>query len=201
MRSLTPSSSGNMCTLWKSWVAPEPSQFYPYVTFLITGVCFLVYFLGWNTAFVWDEGFSKSWHLATSLFSHGSIQHLMGNMLLLLLVGPACEKHLGRLKYLALYLLSGAGAALFFGSFATETGILGASGALSGLLAVYPFLRRNLVGFLFGVILVGFSFLGDFTSFLQQVLGVSGSHTAHLAHVAGGVVGVLALAFFRRNPR
>ncbi|GAB6147785.1 rhomboid family intramembrane serine protease [Stetteria hydrogenophila] len=97
--------------------------------------------------------------LVTSMFLHGGLAHLLGNMLYLYIFGDNVEALMGRLRYLAFYLLSGLGAALFhIASIALmpesalinsilTSGVspwlipaIGASGAISGVLGAYTLL-------------------------------------------------------------
>ncbi len=94
--------------------------------------------------------------LITSMFLHGGLAHLLGNMLYLYIFGDDVERVMGRLKYLLFYILSGLGATLFhvasitlmpphlIGNAALSTGVnpflipaIGASGAISGVLGAY----------------------------------------------------------------
>ncbi len=78
----------------------------------------------------------------TSMFIHGSFSHLFGNMLFLWIFGNNVEDALGKVKFILFYLISGFGAAflqssvsLIFGN--TDIPMIGASGAISGVLAGY----------------------------------------------------------------
>lgn len=85
------------------------------------------------------------YRLLTSMFLHYGIFHLLLNMYALWIVGGALEPLLGRLRFLALYLVSGIGggvATFLFGS--TETISAGASGAVFGLFAAFYILMRRL---------------------------------------------------------
>jgi membrane associated rhomboid family serine protease len=77
-----------------------------------------------------------------SLFLHANIMHLAGNMLFLWIYGDNVEHRLGRGLYLLTYLFSGVAAALFFGAMDSQsmTPLIGASGAISGVLGLYFFL-------------------------------------------------------------
>jgi membrane associated rhomboid family serine protease len=74
-----------------------------------------------------------------SLFLHANFWHLAGNMLFLWIYGDNVEHHLGRFGYLVTYLTTGVIATLFFSLFAGQslTPLIGASGAISGVLGLY----------------------------------------------------------------
>ncbi len=162
--------------------------------------------------FVFANGYkpgAPSWsNLFSSLFLHGSFLHLAGNMLFLWIYGDNVEHRLGRLGYLICYLLCGVGATLFFAIFArgSMTPLIGASGAISGVLGFYFLLfPRNQVK----VFVFIFPFIMDhFLLPARWVLGLylivdnllpfivvgTGSGVAHGAHIGGFFAG-LALAY------
>src|SRR5256885_14976120 len=78
--------------------------------------------------------------LFTSMFLHGGWLHLGGNMLFLWIFGNNVEDLMGRARFLLLYLGSGGAAALMAGLSAihSQVPMLGASGAVSGVLGAYP---------------------------------------------------------------
>ncbi len=75
----------------------------------------------------------------TSMFLHGSILHLGGNMLFLWVFGNNVEDHFGRLRFLAFYLLSGVIAVYGYAAAHPDavTTVFGASGAVAGVLGAY----------------------------------------------------------------
>ncbi|MDQ2070812.1 rhomboid family intramembrane serine protease [Natronospira bacteriovora] len=99
-----------------------------------------------------DESFTqryllKYWkvepaNLFAHMFMHGSFMHLFGNMLFLVLLGLLVEGALGRWLYLGAYLLSGLGAAgaTLLMNWGIPTGMLGASGAIAGLMGLFAVL-------------------------------------------------------------
>ncbi len=83
-----------------------------------------------------DQGYW--WRALTSAFTHASLVHLALNMLALLLFGSELEKQLGKARYLTVYLvaaLGGAASLQLFGAYAG--GVVGASGAIYGLLGAF----------------------------------------------------------------
>jgi rhomboid family protein len=77
--------------------------------------------------------------LVTSLFLHGGLLHIAGNMLYLLIFGPAVEQRLGHLRYLFFYLLAGVagGFAMVAMGPQSRVPVIGASGAIAGVLGAY----------------------------------------------------------------
>ena len=157
---------------------------------------------------------STPWlNVLTSMFSHAGLLHLGGNMLFLWIFGNNVEDSMGRVRYVAFYLLGGVAA---FGlQFALDTGseipTLGASGAvaavLGGYLLLYP--RARVVTAIFIVLfftlieIPAFLVLGFW--FLQQVafgaLGLTnptggGGGVAYFAHIGGFVFGLALIKLF-----
>ena len=149
--------------------------------------------------------------LLTSIFGHASWAHIVGNMVFLAVFGPRVEDRLGHLRFLALYLIAGVGAdALFDGTTlafaapadATVPGI-GASGAISGVLAAYvvahPF-ERILVWTLPALFLripaLGLVGIWFVLQALEGAYALSNPDvtvgTAFMAHVGGFLVGTIA---------
>jgi membrane associated rhomboid family serine protease len=99
----------------------------------------------WRWSLHFEHGLSEplvNWLTAT--FLHGGVEHLLGNMVFLFLFGFTLEMALGSATYLAMYLLCGMGAsAVSLGMHAGSMGLgLGASGAISGLMAMYVVMYR-----------------------------------------------------------
>ena len=137
------------------------------------------------------------WQLVTSFFTHVQIWHIAFNMLALYVLGPQLEALLGRLRFLALYLLSG-----LFGSLAVyvlspvNQPTVGASGAIFGLmgaLLVVAVRTRGNVQSLLGLLAV---------NALITVLGARFiSWQGHLGGFVGGVLLALALVYAPKRGR
>lgn len=92
--------------------------------------------------------------LISSLFLHGGWAHLLGNMIYLLIFGDNVEDSMGHHRFLAFYLLAGAAAGLAQASMepSSTLPVIGASGAISGILGAYVLLHpRARVTVLFGL--------------------------------------------------
>ena len=130
----------------------------------------------------------------TSLFLHGSILHLGGNMLFLWVFGNNVEDHLGRIKYILFYLLAGIAATIAHLASALESTIplIGASGAVAGVMGAYlvwfPTARVRTIVVIVLLRLPAFVPLGVW--FVSQFFIDSGDGIAWRAHVGGFVVGV-----------
>lgn len=144
--------------------------------------------------------------IVTSLFLHGSIGHLLGNLLFLWIFGNNVEDGLGRLRYLAFYVIAGIVATLAYvvvNPSSTAT-LVGASGAIAGVMGTYLvwFPRapiRSLI-IIVPVRLPAWVLLAFW--FGLQFFTASDSQVAWVAHVAGFVFGVVAGVLLRNyRPR
>jgi membrane associated rhomboid family serine protease len=150
----------------------------------------------------------------TAMFLHGGWAHLLGNMLFLFVFGNNVEDRLGRLRYLGFYLLCGYAATYVFSLFfaGSEQPLVGASGAIAGVLGAYLVLFPrarvwSLLTFFFflPVRLPAWLVLGSW--FVLQYLYTRGAGlseatgTAYLAHVVGFVVGAALVWRLRGTGR
>lgn len=144
--------------------------------------------------------------LLTSMFMHGGWTHLGGNMLFLFIFGDNVEKALGHARYLGFYLLCGLAASLaqVYSGPDSILPSLGASGAISGVLAAYlMYFPRNRVRVLLGffitsvpaIVLIGLWAVIQFVSgFGATTVTAQTDGVAYFAHIGGFIAGLL-LAF------
>lgn len=144
---------------------------------------------------------SRPWTLVTYMFLHAGIWHLFFNMLALYFFGPRLELEIGSRHFLWLYFVSGVVGGLLSFVFTPYTQIVGASGAVFGVLlgfarywpreriyiwGVLPIEARWLV-----VIMTGLALFGGF--------GIGMSGIAHFAHLGGFLGGYLYMKFMERE--
>jgi membrane associated rhomboid family serine protease len=153
--------------------------------------------------------------LFSSMFMHGSLLHLGGNMLFLWIFGDNVEDRLGHIRYLMFYLICGllaslahvfTTAALSGDSQSMMIPSLGASGAISGVLGGYILLHpsRRVTVLLFRMITPVPAYVAIGLWFLFQLisgLGVLGEGTqqggiAYAAHIGGFIAGLVLIKFF-----
>ncbi|MDQ0592170.1 membrane associated rhomboid family serine protease [Chryseobacterium ginsenosidimutans] len=84
------------------------------IIFIVANLLLQDKFIGYLAAFYPFSPFFKSWQIITHMFMHGSIIHILFNMLTLFSFGPILEQSLGEKKYLILYFVSGLGAFFLF---------------------------------------------------------------------------------------
>lgn len=149
--------------------------------------------------------------LLTSMFMHGGLAHILGNMLFLWIFGDNVEDYLGPVRYLAFYLFCGLLATFAHIGVTYATGAdpmipsLGASGAISGVLGGYLLLypHKRVVVLLFRMLTHVPAYVAIGMWFLFQIvdgLGALGNPTsggvAYGAHIGGFIVGVLLVKAF-----
>ena len=176
-----------------------------------------------GTAFPMGEGMAcltdpgrQGQNVLTSMFLHGSWMHLLGNMWFLWLFGNNIEDSMTRPRFLAFYLLAGLGAALaqVLADPASRVPMVGASGAISGVMGAYLVLFPRVRVFTMvplGIVLTsialpawamliywaGLQVMGGVTS----VIGQQSGGVAFWAHVGGFVAGVVLVKIFERPDR
>jgi membrane associated rhomboid family serine protease len=162
-------------------------------------------------------GFTVIATIFTSMFMHGGWLHIGGNMLYLWIFGDNVEDAMGHLRFLLFYLLTGVGAVGLQVAIDREALVpmVGASGAIAGVLAAYialfPHGRVRVLVFLGffvtvlalpALIVIGFwillQFFAGFASLGPETRGTGG--VAYFAHIGGFLAG-LALVFLFRDSR
>lgn len=212
----------------------NPIRITPYVTYVILGLCVVVYL--WQISLGADDGraavnglgfvpasffgaatasFTPQWlpssaTLVSSMFMHGGIMHLLGNMLYLWIFADNIEDSMGSSRFVIFYLLCGALAALSHAALDTDSAVpmIGASGAISGVLGAYALLYpRAHVHMLVPVFVIfirtrlpalavlGLWFLLQLIS--AQSAGSQGGGVAFGAHIGGFVAGLVLIPLFR----
>jgi membrane associated rhomboid family serine protease len=150
--------------------------------------------------------------LIVSMFMHGGIFHLLFNMLYLWIFGNNVEDFLGPVRFVFFYLISGLGAALthIFFNPNSHVPMIGASGAIAGILGAYLILypHAHVLTFVFlfffiRIIAIPAAFVLGLW-FLIQVLSIGGGGgVAWFAHIGGFLIGILLIKALtkRRKPR
>ena len=150
-------------------------------------------------------------HIFTSMFLHGGIDHIVGNMWFLFIFGDNIEDKFGHLGYLLFYVAAGVVAT--FGHYLLNLGsvvpAVGASGAISGVLGAYFIFYPSAGVYVTGgmgqgkvsaAMMIGLWFVFQFLSGIGALF--SGSGIAFWAHIAGfafGVVFALLYKMFKKN--
>ena len=161
------------------------------------------------------SNYAESWlTVFTSMFLHGGWLHILGNMWTLFIFGDNIEDRMGHGNYLVFYLLSGAAAAILQSVLmpASQVPMIGASGAIAGVLGAYLILypRARIVSlvpilFIFtlveipAVIYLGIWFVLQLFSGWSALQGAASGGIAWWAHIGGFVFGVITVLLFAKR--
>lgn len=208
----------------------NPTRRIPIVTYILIGINILVFLweltlseMGLQDAFmdlavvarnISNAPFSLEslLDIVRSMFFHGGIEHIAGNMLYLWLFGDNVEDRLGKLLYLALYFLSGFAAvvAQVMVDPNSTVPMVGASGAIAGVLGSYlllfpgvkvrgivPLGRVSQMAEMPAWIVLGFWFvLQLFNGIASLGVETTGGGVAFFAHIGGFVLGMAITVLF-----
>ena len=198
----------------------NPRVLFPFVTYGVIGLNILVFwaqfFVYGNERLISTFAFVpyefKLFTIFTSMFMHGGLMHIIGNMWFLYIFGDNVESILGHVRFLLFYLFCGIGAAVaqFLIQPDSTTPMVGASGAIAGVLGAYmikfPKARVHVLAVIFifitTIVVPAQLVLGLW--FLMQLSGGLGSlgfdttgGIAWFAHIGGFIVGISTLRIFQ----
>ncbi|MEW6377824.1 MAG: rhomboid family intramembrane serine protease [Thermodesulfobacteriota bacterium] len=170
----------------------EISQFEIYINYFI-------YYFALVPILVWKKYFL--WQLATYIFLHGGIFHLLFNLFALWMFGGELENYLGSRKFLRYFLFCGIGAGictvLFTPYLYQRIPVIGASGAIYGILLAYGWFFPNrliYIYFLFPIPAKYFVIIFGLIAFFSSMEG-AGSGISHLTHLGGLLFGFFYMAY------
>ncbi|MEK7729742.1 MAG: rhomboid family intramembrane serine protease [candidate division KSB1 bacterium] len=205
----------------------NPREHFPLVNSLFIAVNLAIYWHQYSLSPEASEAFIQSYgaipreiithnayaDIFSSMFLHGGVMHLLGNLLYLFIFGDNVENLMGSARYFFFYIICGAGAALahIVSDTSSAVPMVGASGAISGVLGAY------MVGYPRARVLVFFPIFFFFRVpalivlgvwFLNQVaegiaafgFDISGG-IAWFAHIGGFLLGVILVKFFEKRKR
>ena len=159
----------------------------------------------------WVDTYHFNFHtyqFVSYMFIHGDLSHLFFNMFALWMFGRTLEYEIGSKRFLTYYMVCGIGAALIQVGLASMLGeqmiLLGASGAVMGLLLAFGLMHPNNMVLVFPIpfpikakwFVIGYAVL-------EIVLGSAGADTgvAHFAHLGGMVWGLALLLWWKKNRK
>ncbi|MEW5745924.1 MAG: rhomboid family intramembrane serine protease [Nitrospirota bacterium] len=213
----------------------NPTETYPYVTVGLIALNSLIFLWqlmtpagGEQVAFLYGaipqslitmertQPISPVMSVFTSMFLHGGLFHVAGNMLYLWIFGNNIEDSLGHVKFLLFYLFSGIVAAYSHALTDPSSTIpmIGASGAVSGILGAYlllfPHARVHtliIFGFFWQVVRIPAVVVLGFWIVLQVLNGILGAGAlrhggvAWFAHIGGFIAGIITIKLWRPRKR
>ncbi len=179
----------------------------PVVTQTLVGICVVAYLLQVAVGGAFTQRFwffpplavTEPWRFLTSAFLHGGLLHIAFNMYALWLTGPYLEQLFGRVRFAALYLLSGIGGSVVYLALASVTvrgswftPSLGASGAVFGLFGALLVANRRLNRDTYPILVL---------LVVNSVIPFVVPSIAWQAHVGGFVTGCALTAVLAAAPR
>ncbi|MDC0052013.1 rhomboid family intramembrane serine protease [bacterium] len=208
----------------------NPSSKKPILTYIIIGLCIFIFLiqlssqsfktgqlfysyglipsvLMGNSQLPLDLYVIPGWlTIFTSMFMHGGFMHLIGNMLYMWIFADNIEDSLGSTKFLIFYLLAGIGAGMTQVLMDTHSQVpmVGASGAIGGVLGAYLINYPNAKV----LVLIPFGFFSQLVKikalyvlgfwFILQFIS-SGGGVAYAAHIGGFISGIILILFFNKK--
>ena len=180
----------------------------PYITYALIAVNVLIFF--WSLTnfenIIDNYGFKPAavtlLTVFSSMFLHGGLDHLFGNMWYMFIFSDNVEDRLGKAKFILFYLLSGVAATFvhYLTNLGSNIPAIGASGAISGVLGAYwimfPNVRVHVASYYYhGTIpaqyMIGFWFLLQLIFGTASLVGGSSSGIAFWAHIGGFLFGAI----------
>jgi len=173
---------------------------------IIMGIVFIIqmfitrwidYYFGLIPLMVWKRYFL--WQLFTYIFLHGGLSHILFNLLALWMFGGELENYWGSKKFLRYFLYCGIGAGVCTVIFSPYqfVPVIGASGAIYGILLAFGWLFPNrpiLLYFLLPIPAKYFVIIFGLIELFSSMQGTGGG-VAHLTHLGGLVFGLLYMAY------
>ena len=204
---------GNPATPKSSWRNRIPSALPISLTGIILAICIVVFFLSLVAQdFVVEYlslipaiMFDRPWTIITYMFVHLTFDHLFWNMLFLFFFGMALEQRVGERNFLIIYLLSGIVAAI--GQILVLSGtdsfvpMVGASGALYGVLGCLAIIAPEIRVLLFFVIPLSIRWAVVLFALVDFLSLGTADNIAHMAHIVGLFVGLAFGYALRKKPR
>lgn len=177
-----------------------------FVVYLLQGLSYTVFPVFTDLfALIPTVAFSGAvWQFVTYMFLHGGPEHILLNMVVLLIFGVPVEQALGSRRFAVLYFLSGIGSALLYIALTGigQTPLIGASGAVFGVMVAFArlFPEQRLVIFPIPIPIRAAVAVVLITAF-ELVAGVTGlmPGIANFGHVGGIVAGLLIIEWFRHR--
>ena len=170
---------------------------------LIANVAVYMLQMGLGNAFTFQLAFIpaaailRPWTVVTYMFAHGSLMHLLLNMLGLFFFGPPLEERLGSRDFLIFWFLCGLGGAALSFLFAFNAPIIGASAGVYGVLLAFAIFWPDMPIYIWGILPVKAKWMVGVIFALSVINAFSGAQdgVAHFAHLGGFAAAFLYLRF------
>jgi membrane associated rhomboid family serine protease len=154
-------------------------------------------YLGLVPLLVWKKFFL--WQLFTYIFLHGGISHILFNLLALWMFGGELESYWGSGKFLRYFLFCGIGAGICTVVFSPYQVIpvVGASGAIYGILLAFGWLFPNRPIYMYFIVPIPAKYFVIIFGLIELYLSIEGTGggVAHMTHLGGLIFGILYMAY------
>ena len=162
---------------------------------MVTG--WINFYLGLVPVLIWQKYFL--WQLVTYMFLHGGISHLIFNLLALWMFGGELESYWGSRKFLRFFLFCGIGAGICTVVITPYQFIpvIGASGAIYGILLAFGWLFPNRLIYIYFLLPIPAKYMVIIFGLIELFSSVSGTGggIAHLTHLGGLLFGLFYMAY------
>ncbi|HOI59767.1 MAG TPA: rhomboid family intramembrane serine protease [Candidatus Pacearchaeota archaeon] len=178
----------------------------PYVTILLVSVNILLFFLFKEnlTDIIFLYGFIPGEfnfiHILTAMFLHVNFWHLIVNMWFLWVFGDNVEARIGHIKFLFFYILCGIFSTLiyFLAGQNLNIPLVGASGAISGILGSYIILfPKNKLRVFPNITFSSFAYILLWFCIQLFFMYLGGGNVAYLGHIGGFISGIILILFLK----
>ena len=204
----------------------NPTKSTPIISYLIIAICCVIYLfqtsLSQNEEFFLIKNYGATpvllinqtvsyWYSSiSSMFLHGGLMHLGGNLIYLWIFGDNVEDEFGKFKFIIFYTLCGIGAVIAQILFNVQSDVpmIGASGAIAGTLGAYIVLYSRAKIFVFAWVVIfvkilkipAFIVIGVWIGLqIMNVFDQGSSGVAYSAHIGGFMCGVILTPLFKRK--
>ena len=185
----------NCLVFFAEWILPQTALKFPLE--------------GWMALYYAGSPYFRLWQLFTYMFAHAGIDHFFFNMFALWMFGRILENVWGSRRFLLYYMVCGIGAGLtqellqFAGVIPQVQSVVGASGAVYGLLLAFAMLFPNMPMFIIPIpvpikakwMVIGYTII----ELLEGIF--SFGNIAHFAHLGGMVFGLILILYWRKKNK
>ena len=204
----------------------NPTKNKPFISYFIIFLCCIIFLFQFSlssqagysiiktfgaTPYLLTNELYQYWYsVLSSMFLHGSLMHLIGNLTYLWIFGDNIEDEFGRLNFIIFYILCGIGAVIAQILLDPQSNVpmIGASGAIAGLLGSYIILYPNAKIYVFAWIIIfvkiikvpAFIVIGAWIVLqFMNVFDQGSSGVAYSAHIGGFLTGLILTPLFKKN--
>lgn len=141
------------------------------------------------------------WQLVTYMFMHGSFSHILFNMLALWMFGVEIENYWGSNRFLIYYMTTGIGAGLLQILIFPYSAVVGASGAVYGVLLAFGMMFPDRIIFVSFIVPMKAKYFVILYGAIELFSGVfgAGGNVAHFAHLGGMIFGFILIKYWQKG--